>query len=582
MKNKILILLIVAFSVLKGMAQEDKSLGKLYLDDLQFHQARNFFQKLLKASPNDTWIYCSLGDAYIGLNNPDSAKIMYQKANAIDPKNAFPLIGLGKMALLSGDHQSEVDFFEKAKKADRKNPAVYCKIAEECYDLPKKDTITGSIYYNLGMEINSKYAGFHMVTGDWEFYKKNYGKAANAYERAIFFEPNSILAHRKLAEIYAAARFYAQSRDEYNKCIGINPDQILIYRDLGDLYYVLGKYAEAEKNYKIYMGKGEVTFDDQERFAIILFFNKKYAEARALLDNVRTQKTDASVLLRISGYIAFETGDFKNGLDLMTKFFKLHDPAKIIPSDYLYYGRLLEKNGNDLQAMDNYKKAYTLDSTKTDILADLVNLSKKNQMHEQAIFYYKKLMANGYDKASIYFNIGLQDYYLGQKYKVKYDSLYKLQKTSNIPFSDSTIVRDSIRYWRVQADSAFTKNTQLSPEFVNGYLFKGRMEAYLDPEAETPGGKEAYEKALAILEKGDLEKNKKSLMECYRYLGFYAYLSYDRLLKTDKQQAEEQKKTAMNYFEKVLQIDPADAQSNLVLEQLKKPEVKQQEPKKKK
>ena len=89
MKNKILILLIVAFSALNGVAQEDKSLGKLYLDDLQFHKARDFYQNLLKTSASDPWVYYSLGDAYIGLQNIDSAKIMYQKAATIDPKNAF-------------------------------------------------------------------------------------------------------------------------------------------------------------------------------------------------------------------------------------------------------------------------------------------------------------------------------------------------------------------------------------------------------------------------------------------------------------------------------------------------------------
>jgi tetratricopeptide (TPR) repeat protein len=573
MKNKILILLIVAFSVLNGMAQEDKSLGKLYLDDLQYHQARDFFQKLLKASQNDIWIYCSLGDAYIGLLNPDSAKIMYQKAFAIDPKNPFVLIGLGKMALLSGDHQSELDFFDKAKRADRKNPAVYCKIAEECYDLTKKDTVTGSLYLTMGMEINSKFAGFHMVTGDWEAYKKNYGKAANAYERAIFFEPNSILAHRKLAEIYAAARFNRQSLDEYNKCIAINPDQILIYKDLGDLFYSLGRYAEAEKNYKIYMGKAEVSMDDKERYAIILFFNKKYNEAAGLLDNVLTKNTDESVLLRIRAYIAYETGDYKNGLDYMTKFFKLHNPARIIPSDHLYHGRLLEKNGNELQAMENYKKAYALDSTKTDILADLAKLSSKNKMYPQAIDYYYKMIANGFDKVNSYYSIGREAYFEGQIYKDKIDSLFKLQKKSNIPFSDSTVVRDSMKLWFQKADSAFTKVTQLSPDYAGGFLWKGRMESRLDPESETNVGKEAYEKALAIFEK-DPEKNRRSIIECYKYLGMNAYWNSERLLKTDKQQSEALKNTTMEYFQKVLTLDPADAQATEVITELKKPEAK--------
>lgn len=573
MKNKILILLIVAFSAFRGMAQEDKSLGKSYLDDLQFHKARDFYQKLLKSPPTETWVYCSLAEAYIGLQNPDSAKIMYQKANALDPKNAFALVGLGKMALLSGDHQSEIDFFDKARKADRKNPAVFCKIAEACFSLPKKDTLTGNLYLTQGLELNSKYAGFHMVAGDWQAFKKNYGKAANDYENAIFFDKTSTLAYRKLGEIYATAHFNRQSIDAYTKCIELNPDQILVYRDLGDMFYYLGRYPEAEKNYKIYMDKAEVSFDDKERYAIILFFNKKYAEAAGLLDNVLTKNADESVLLRIRGYIAYETGDYQKGLEYMEKFFKLHNPAKIIASDYLYYGRLLEKNNKDLPAMDNYKKAYALDSTKSEIISDLANLSSKNMMHAQAISYYFKKISIGGDKVNSYYSIGREAYFEGQVYKNKFDSLYKLQKKSNVPFNDSTIVRDSIRYWRVKADSAFTKVTQLSPDYAGGFYWKGRMEALLDPEAETPGGKEAYEKALAIFQKGDLEKNKKSIIECYKYLGSCAYLNYERLQKSDKQQAEALKNTAIDYFQKILQLDPGDANANEFINALKKNEA---------
>jgi tetratricopeptide (TPR) repeat protein len=582
MKIKILILLIVTLPFLNGLAQVNKSLGKLYLDDQQYNKARNFYQKLLKTTPNDVWVYCSLGDVYTGMEKLDSAGIMYQKAFTIDPKNIFALTGLGKIALQKGDRQSALDFFDKAKKMDRKNPAVYCKVGEACYNLPKKDTITGKSYLTQGMEINSKYAGFHMVYGDWDYYKKNYGKAANAYENAIFFEPNSILAYRRLGEIYAAAHFNRQAIDKFNKCIEIDPNQILVYKDLGELYYSLGRYPEAENNYKIYMGKAEVSLDDKEQYAFILFFNKKYPEAAGLLDNVLTKNFDETVLLRIRGYIAYETEDYKGGLDYMNKFFHLHNPSKIIPSDYLYYARLLEKNNMELLAMENYKKAYALDSTKIEILSNLARLSAKNLKHEQAILYYQKMIANGYDKVNSYTLIGIEAYFQGQTYKDKLDSMFRLQKKNGIPFSDSTIVRDSMRIWRQKADSAFTKVTELSPDYAAGFYWKGRMQAFLDPEAETTTGKEAYEKALAILEKGDLEKNRKFIMECYRYLGSNAYSNFFRLQKTDKQQAELLRNTAVDYFQKVLQLDPADALANEFMTELKRLDSQKPAPKKKK
>ena len=554
----------------------------MYLNDLQFNLARDYYQRQLKSSPNDVRVYCTLGEAYIGLQNEDSAKMMYQKAFAIEPKNPTVLIGLGKIALLDGNHEAESDYFDKARRQDKKNPAVYWQIAKACYDLSKKDTITGNQYLTQGMEINSKFPGFHMVMGDWEAYKKNYGKAANAYENAIFFEPNSILAHRKLGEIYAAARFYTQARDEYDKCIAIDPDQIWVYKDLGDLYYSLGRYAEAEKNYKIYMSKAEVTMDDKERYALILFFDKKYDKASDMLKEVMKKNSDESVLLRIRGYIDYETGHYQEGADFMKRFFELHDPSKNLSTDYLYYAKLLQKTGQDMQAMENFKKALAMDSTKTELLSELAKLSAKKLLHDQAIYYYQKMIGKGYDKVTTNYLIGLQAYYIGQNYKVRFDSLSRLQKQSKIPFSDSTTVRDSIRIWFQKAESAFTTVTELSPDYADGYLRRGEIQSMLDPEAETGTAKNSFEKALAIYEKEGVEKNKKSIIECYKYLGSYAYLNYDRLRETDKQKADAQKNAAREYFQKVLQLDPTDEHATYAMDVLKKIDAPKPVPKKKK
>ena len=86
--------------------------------------------------------------------------------------------------------------------------------------------------------------------------------------------------------------------------------------------------------------KAEISYEDKERYAIILFFNKKYNEAANILEDVLKKNTDESVLLRIRGYIAFETGDYSKGLDYMAKFFKLHDPEKNIVRKLNFVGIL--------------------------------------------------------------------------------------------------------------------------------------------------------------------------------------------------------------------------------------------------
>jgi len=569
MKLRIFFSLVLVVIVLTNYAQENTKIGQSYLDDLQYQKARSFFLAKINSAPGDVRSYCWLGDVYLALQQPDSAKMLYEKAGELDSKSPFPLIGLGKIGLLKGDRMNKFDFFDKARKLDRKNPEVYNEIAKGCIGLSKIDTATGNIYLKQGFELDSKYAPLHITFGDYEALAERFGNAINAYERAIFFDPTSSIAYRKLGQFYALSRAYGDAISKFSKSIELNSGQILVYKYLGDLYYTIGKYVEAEKNYKIFMSKTEVNNDDKERFAIILFFNKKYPEAAALLEDVMKQNSDEAVLLRIRGYIAYETGDYLKGLEYMAKFFKLHDPEKNIASDYLYYGRLLQKNGKDTLAIENYKKALVLDPTKIEIYEDLAKLYAGNMMHDDAVASYKKMLDSGADKVNVWFQIGKEYYFEGEIFRAKYDSLMSLQKQNKIPFADSTMVNVTKRSYFQKADSAFAIVNELNPQYYGGFMWKGRINSLLDPEAMTDHAKDAYEKALLILEAGDVAKNRRSIIEVYKYLGSYYYLNSDRLVKADKTKAETLRTTSIDYFRKILALDPADAQSLEVFRKLK-------------
>ena len=568
MKFRLFSLMVLFFVVMTSIAQVNSKLGISYLDDLQFHKARNFFLGQIKATPVDARSFCYLGDAYLGLQLPDSAQIMYEKALKLDPKSPFAFVGFGKLALLKGDRMGKLESFEKALKMDKKNPEICNEIARACIALSKIDTVTFENYLRQGFVLDPKYAALHITFGDYEAMERRLGSAVNAYQRALFFDPSSIVAYRKLGVFQTISRSYHDAITAFNKCIALNSDQILVYKNLGDLYYLLGRYPEAEKNYQLYMGKAEVSVDDKERYAFILFFNKKYTEAAKLLEEVMAQNSDESVLLRIRGYIACETGDTRKGLEFMEKFFKLHDPKKNIASDYGYYGRLLQMSGKDTLAILNFKKALVLDSTKTELYEALAKLYSTNKMHNEAVASYKKMIAFGADSVNSWFQIGKEYYFEGDNYRAMFDSLSNLQK-GKVQSANSIRVNELKRLNFQKADSAFTKVTVLNPLYAGGFIWKGRINSLLDTESTTDSAKEAYEKALTLLEAGDAAKNRKSIIECYRYLGSYYFLNSERLTKTDNQQSEALKAKSVDSFTEILALDPADAQALEVIRQLK-------------
>jgi len=568
MKNWLLLTFVFGISGLYCQAQGSDPKGIFYLKEQQFDAARSHFLDNIKNQPNDSVALIGLGETYLALKSLDSAKIMFQRVLVLNPKNPFALIGMGEISCQNNDLAGESAWFDRARRADKTNPEIYCAIAAGCINHLRQDTVTASIYLNQGLDINPKYANLHLLTGDLETCRKNYGQAINAYNRAIFFDPNSTAAYRNIGSIHLLSRSYRDALDAFKKSIAIDPGQILVYRYLGDLYYSTGKYPEAEKAYQTYMERAEVSTDDKERFAILLFFNKKYQEAATLMEQLVSINNDESILLRIKGYIAFETGDFQKGLEYMNRFFRLHDPQKVIVSDYTYYAKLLQEVGKDSLAIVNLKKAITLDPNKYEICEVLAKLSAKNKMHPEAAGYYKKMIAYGADKLVTNFLIGKEYYFEGENWRARFDSLKEMQKKEKIPFTDSVAVRMTMIRYYSQADSAFTVVNRLNGQYAGGYIWKGRIKSLLDPDAETTDAKDAYQAALAILEKSEPAKNLKSIIECYRYLGSYYFLNYERVFKSDKKLAGEMRSKTIACFTKIKELDPKDTQAKEVVKKL--------------
>jgi tetratricopeptide (TPR) repeat protein len=562
-------LLVLLFACLSSVAQGTAEHGFNYLSEQQYKSARNCFQQHLKAKPGDVEAQLGLANSLLSLNAADSAKMVFQRVLAVNAQNPFALAGMGIVSLLNKDRENMANFFERARRIDKTNPDIYCSIAEGCIQFYRQDTASALIYLRQGLDLFPKFARLHLAMGRLELVKKSYGAAINAFDRASFFDPLSFISYRESGLIQLQSHAFPDALHSLNKSIAIQPDQILGYKYLGDLYYSTGKYKEAENAYQTYRERADVTMDDEERYAITLFFNKKYKEAETLLERVMAESGDETVLLRIRGYIACETGDLQNGLNFMSRFFQLHAPHKIIASDYGYYAKLLQRAGQDAKAMEYFRKATAMDPTNAEYLEELAKLASKNRIHTEAAYCYNQLIVLGADKSVNSFLAGKEYYFEGEQWRASYDSLESLQKASKIPFADSIAVKKRVQLFYTKADSAFNVVCKLNESYAGGYIWKGRIQSILDPEAGTTAAKENYQKALSILEKGDVAKNQKSIIECYKYLGSYYYLGYERYYQSDKVRAAEMRSKCIDSFTRIKSLDPADPQAIEVLSKMK-------------
>jgi len=368
-----------------------------------------------------------------------------------------------------------------------------------------------------------------------ELDKGNHGEASLQIERAIYFDKNLYDAYFLQSEIMVAAQNMPQAIEYIKKVTLINPEYWKAYKMLGELYYDIQKYAEAVTNFAVYF-KNVATDNDITHYAYSLFFNKQYQEARNLIDRLVQQNPNDYVLLRLLGYISYETKDLVNGRKIMDKLFSLIPADKILTDDYSYYGKMLSAFGNDSLAIENYKLALKNDSTQYQVYDELARSSIKLKKYEQAlkyssIYFRKKPNLTPAD----YFQLGKAYYSTGNNLDVKTDSLKQLG------------------FYHV-ADSLFKQVEVLSPNSYLGTFWRARVNSSIDKETTLGLAKPFYEKSLETLIK-DTVKYKKEISEIYAYLGFYFYVKEDKPISLD-------------YWKKLLEIDPENLKAQEAINSL--------------
>jgi len=552
MKKRIMILagfLLLSFQVLHA---QDIEKGKWYIGEKQYGWAGKVLKAALEKDPSDSKALYYLGQVYDLQGKPDSAEICYQNGILTEEKFPFNYIGLGKIQLNKSNRDEWFKFYEKGRKLTKDLFGYELEAGNACLSATSKNYDLSSKYLEEAKNINAKDCRLLISLGNLFLVSKSPGDAVNEYERAIYYNDFCMQAFVKLGEIYAKANNYREAINAFNKAIALDSTLILAYKERGDLYYTFGKYNEARADYDIYMDRSDNSVEDKERYAFILFFTKNYDRAKGLINEVIQNDPGNTVMYRIAAYIDFEKGDYPNSLNNLQYFFAHHDTTKFIALDYIYYGHILIKTGQDSLGTLQLETASEMDTTKTELYDEIGKSYSKQKNYPKAIAYYQKMISlNLPNPGNSYYQIGRSYYFMAEDSLSGFDSLYKAQLYH-------------------KADSCFEIMTVLSPESYVGFIWRGRTLSRLDPETTAGLAKPSYEKAMALLEAGDISKTPKLLIECYRYLAFYHYLLGEKLLTANPAEAKSEMTNSINYWTKILDLDPSDQQAQTALQNLQK------------
>lgn len=546
---------LIAFGIKTACAQSESD-GFSKINKKEYSEAKKIFAALLKTNPKNAAALFGMGEYYYFTGKTDSAKISYLKG--LEANSSYPgnYAGLGKISNLSAPVESEA-YFKDAIKKSKKDASAIVVIANFYYAQTPKKLDEAKRYVDLAIEVDSKNASVYFLNGLIELDKNNTSTASLQFEQAIYFNPNLFEAYFAQSDIMASTRNFTQAIEYIKKIIAINPNYWLAYKSLGELYYSIQKYTEAITNFAIYF-KNVNNDNDITHYTYSLFFNKEFDEARALIDKLVQQNPNDYVPLRLLGYISYETKDLVNGKSIMDKFFSLAPTDKILADDYSYYGKMLSASGNDSLAIENYKLALKKDSTQYQIFDELARSSNKLKLYEQGLQYSNIYFKKKPNLVPLdYFNLGRAYYSTANSLDAKIASDSLKQNVDSLKQNIDSLKQ---RSYYIEADSLFAKVEEFSPNSYFGSIWRARVNSAIDKETTLGLAKPFYEKALAILIL-DPVKYKKEISEIYAYLGVYYYVKED-------------KATSLDYWKKLLEIDPENVQAQGAIKSFEKPTVK--------
>ena len=497
-----------------GLLAQDISSGVKLIKNEKYTDAKKTFNSLLTGkSKAEAYFY--LGEIYFNEEKVDSAKIFYTKG--IEADNEFPLnyAGMVRLNVLDGNDSEIAKNRNQAIDLGEKNPKVYIVLAGAYAHIKYYDTAMQFLEQAIEKKLTDP--DIYIMIGKVHLGKINGTEAIKNFEEALNLEPGNPEALTQKAKVYSLINNYTGAVSLLNEAISSDPAYSPAYNELAEVYANLKDYTKASEYYAMYIEKSESTLEKQKRYASILYLNKEYEKAIAILEKLIQTEADKSSSIRIIAYSYLRLDAVEASKYYFRELFSMPD-VKYSPTDYENYADLLSKTGEDSLAIEYLTKVTDLDSSRKDIYGKMSVLYFKNKKWDGVI---SALELKGELTSQEYFDLG-KAYYFVQDY--------------------------------VKADYAFNMLAMKVPDLAIAYFWRARVQTNFDLESEQGLAKPYYEQFISV-SKEDTTRFKKELIEAYSYLGYYFYLQEDPSSK--------------DYWLKVEAVDPENPQAKAALKELR-------------
>lgn len=422
-------------------------------------------------------------------------------------------------------------------KANKKNPTNLVAFGRAFYEV--KDTANAKTYAHHALTASkNQCAPAYILLGDIEAYGDNGGGAAAQYEQAIYAAPTEPEAYYKYANVYRkiSPRGAVSKLEELRSQRPDVPVDALI----GRIYYMSNDFDAALRAYNK-ADKSLMEDRDLSDYAMTAFFKQKYDVALDVAKFGLSKNPRHAAFNRLAFFNSTELKKWDDALMYADALFNKSDSAKFSYYDYTYYGNALSGAGQHDKAVEMYQKALQQEdmdnkAKRAGVIKQLSDAYKAQEDFPNAIKNYEEYL-NTVEKASANDIAALAQLHLQHANK----------KTTPEEQAECFILAD-------KTYQDLENKFEDAAEYAT--FMRARVNGYMDPDQKKGLAKPYYEKLDQLIGGKDNKDatDKARLTESYRYLISYYFVIQDN------------KDTAKQYAQKLLEIDPENEIAKQVME----------------
>lgn len=519
MKKCLFIIAFLSGSAVVGAQSLEEGEKQLYYE--RYESAENTFRQLVQQQPANAAAWNGLMTTYLLQDKEEEALNTIRTAPASLVNEPFYEAAYGYVLLHEGKNDSASLYFNRALDQTReKDATLLASIAAAHIDAKSGDAAYAIGLLEKAIKREKRDARLSVLLGDAYRKAGNGSEAYKAYKDAIDKDSKYAAAYHRIGEIFVSQKNKEVYLDYFNQAIASDPAYAPAHYRLyaHEFYY---NPAKAMQHYQAYAANSDPSIKNSYDLADLLYIGKQYDQAIAKADEVLKAEGDKVQprLYKLIGYSHAELKDTAKALSFMQQYFEKEADSNIVSRDYAslaqFYGAAA---GNDSLTALYYAKA--------------VDLEKDSALLRS---YYRELSA----LASANKDFSSMGKWLGLYYNGN-------EKATNLDLFNWGIAHYRAGEYGL-ADSVFGLYVAKYPGQSFGYYWQAKSQSLQDKEMEQGLAIPTYQKLVEVLAQNPSDANYKNWMvEAYSYLAAYE-------ANNQKDYAE-----AVDYFEKLLEVDPGN------------------------